>query len=130
MPVSTAKEVVELKMPDLVGDSRVDDMIELAAFYISENIFGNKFQYALGLVALHMLMLDKQSGGSSASSGTGAVGGIKSEKEGDLSRSFGGIGTNIKERNFYYMQTPFGQELLGLFNACILTPRNRFVNGR
>ena len=129
MATSTAKEIVELKMPDMVGDSRVDDIIVLADFYISSTIFKTKYQYALALVALHMLMLDKQSGGSSTSSGSGSVGGIKSDKEGDLARSFGGVGSNVSERNQYFMSTPFGQELLQLWKACLILPRNRFVSG-
>jgi len=129
MAISTSKEIVTLKMPDMAADPRVDDYISLSKFYISENIFGDKYNYAVALVACHMLMLDKQSGGSSTSSGSGSVGGISKEKEGDLSRSFGGVGSNVADRKQYFMSTPYGQELLQLWNACILTPRNRFVSG-
>ncbi len=133
MPTTTAQEIVLLKMPSLVlpdDEERIDDFITLAGFYVSENIFQAKFQYALALVVCHQLTLDSQGGGSTTSSGSGVIGGIKSEKEGDLKRDYGGIGTNISEYKQYFMSTPFGQELLQLWNACILMPRNRFVNGR
>jgi len=130
MPVSTASEIVVLKMPDLATDPRIDDFISLSAFYVSESIFSEKYQYALALVALHMFMLDKQSGGNSTSSGSGAMGGIKSEKEGDLSRSFGGMSGNVSQTKIYFSSTPYGLELLQLWNACILMPRTRFVSGR
>ena len=136
MPITTAKEIVKLKMPSLdlapsgADEERVDDFIDLAKFSISENIFTVKFQLALALVVCHQLTLDAQGGGSTASSGSGVIGGIKSEKEGDLASSFGGVGTNVSENKQYYSSTPFGQELLQLFRVCILMPRNRFVSGR
>lgn len=134
MATDTAKEIVQLKMPslDVSGDDsdRVDDFLVLAAFYVSENIFGVKYQYALALVVCHQLTLDAQGGGSTDSSGSGVVGGIKKEKEGDLSREYGGVSQNISQQKQYFMSTPFGQELLQLWNACIFGARNRFVSGR
>lgn len=130
MAISTAAEIIALKLPSSATDPRLADFISLAGFYVSERIFEDKYQYALALVVCHQLALESQGGGSAASSGSGAVGGIKSEKEGDLARSFGGVGSNISEQKQYFMSTPFGQELLQLWNACILMPRNRYVNGR
>ncbi len=142
MPVTTAKEIVKLKMPSLNLPSpsvppddniRVDDFITLAMFFISERIFGPKYEYALALVVCHQLTLDAQGGGDSTTSGSGVVGGIKTEKEGDLARGYGlgnGVNLDLSEWKMYWVSTPFGQELLSLFNACILIPRNRFVSGR
>jgi len=134
MPTSTAKEIVQLKLPSLdvsgADEARVDDLIELAGFYVSENIFTVKYQLALALVVCHQITLDSQGGGSTTASGSGVIGGLKSEKEGDLAKSFGGMSSNISESKQYLSSTPHGQELLMLFNACILGPRNRFVSGR
>jgi len=135
MPISTAIEIVQLKMPSLDAgpggsdEDRINDFIELAKFYISENIFQTKYQYALALMVCHQLTLDAQGGGSTTTSGSGVIGGVKSEKEGDLARSYGGMGSNVSESKQYLMSTPFGQELLQLWNACLLLPRNRFVSG-
>ncbi|NJR73245.1 MAG: DUF4054 domain-containing protein [Scytonema sp. CRU_2_7] len=134
MAISTAKEIVKLKMPSLAlpgaDDARVDDFISLASFIVAESIFADKYQYALALVVAHQLTLDAQGGGNSTTSGSGILGGITSEKEGDLSRNYAGMSSNISERSLYFMSTPFGRELLQLWNACILTVRNRFVSGR
>ncbi len=136
MPVSTAKEIVQLKMPSLVfpaDEARVDDFISLADFFISERIFSAKYQYALALVVCHQLTLDSQGGGNTSTSGSGVVGGINSEKEGDLARQYGfnnGMNIELPEWKMYWVSTPFGQELMSLFKACILIPRNRFVSGR
>lgn len=128
MPISTAQEIVVLKSPSIPADTRLDDFIELAKFHISENTFGDKYEYALALLVLHWLTLEAQTGGSSTSSGSGAVGGVSSKKEGQLSINFGGMPSGTSERRAYLMSTQFGQELLQIWNACIFTARNRFVN--
>jgi len=127
MAISTAQQIIVLKSPSLSGDSRLDDMVELAKFHLGPSVWGTKYQYALALLVLHWLTLDAQGGGSSSSSGTGAVGGIKSEKEGDLQRSFGGLPSGVSERRAYLMSTTFGQELLQLQAACLMLPRTRLV---
>lgn len=138
MPTGTAKEIVFVKCPGLDStpggpdDIMVDDLLDLAEAYVNVNIFSKKYNLALALVVCHQITLAAQGGGSSTSSGSGAVGGIKSEKEGDLARSFGNMlnNDNISANKLYWMQTPAGQELMALWDACILMPRNRFVNGR
>lgn len=130
MAINTPEDIVAVKCPGKETDPRLTDMIELAKFTISENIFGEKYEYALALLVCHFFQLEAQGGGSSSSSGSGSVGGIKSEKEGDLARSFGGVSSNIRESKMFLSQTAAGQELLYLFDACILMPRNRFVSGR
>lgn len=129
MPVSTAKEIIELKSPSLVGDSRVDDFISLAELTVSENTFGDKYQYALALVVLHQITLDAQGGGSSSSSGSGVGGGIKSEKEGDLQRTYGSFSSSgeTSHRKEYWNSTIFGQEYWQLMQTCLLLPRTRLV---
>lgn len=133
MAITTAKDIILLKMPSLVGppeDPRIGDFVELAKFRISEIIFVGKYQYALALVVLHQLTLDAQSGGTATTSGSGAAGGIKSEKEGDLSVTYHDASGSFSANKSYWAGTSFGQELLSLWNACILGPRNRFVSGR
>ncbi len=126
MPVDTATQIIALKSPDHAADSRLDDFIELAKFYINQTVFGTKYQYALALVVLHWLTLDARGGGSSTSSGSGVAGSIKSEKEGDLQRSYS-VPTSKNERKEYLMGTVFGQELLQLWNTFILMPRTKMM---
>lgn len=129
MAISTAKQIIELKSPSLVGDSRIDDMVDLAKLTVSESVFGNKYQYALALVVLHQITLDSQSGGTSTSSGSGVSGGLTSEWEGDLKKDFGNIGASAVKNlgEAFYMTTTFGQEYINLKRSCIITVRSRCV---
>ena len=127
MPIDTAKNIVILKAPGFSTDTRLDDFIALAETVTSETNFGEKYNYAVALLVLHWLTLDAQGGGSESSSGSGVVGGIKSEKEGDLARSYGGgaSGSNAQPSDDYLRSTSFGQELLFLRRSCLFLPRNR-----
>jgi len=132
MSISTPEEIIAVKCPSSATDPRLTDLIDLAKFYISENIFLTKFNLALALLVCHQLTLEAQGNGDSSSSGNGAIGGIRRLREGELEKEFNQMfqGNSIRENNLYLSQTPAGQELLMLYNACILMPRNRFVSGR
>jgi hypothetical protein len=127
MGTSTVAEIVALKSPDYASDPRINDFDTLAKFHVAQSAFGDKWVYARALLVLHWLTLESQGGGSSSSSGSGVVGGIKSEKEGDLARSYGTIGGAINERNVYLMSTAFGAELVQLWRACLILPQSRRV---
>ena len=129
MPTGTAAEIVVLKSPSLSGDSRIDDFVDLAKLTVGQLPFGTRYQYALALVALHMITLDTQGGGSSSSSGSGVTGGIKSEKEGELQRSYGPTAQNAIKNpsDAYFTSTSFGMEYLHLKRAVLIKPRNRMV---
>lgn len=126
MAVDTVAGIVAVKSPDFASDPRIDDLDELAQFHVAESAFGDKWVYARALLVLHWLTLDAQGGGSSSSSGSGVVGGIKSEKEGDLARSYGTV-ISSDDRNGYLKSTSFGAELLQLWKACLILPRTRRV---
>ena len=129
MPTGTAAEIIVLKSPSLAGDSRINDFVDLARLTVGRLPFGTRYEYALALVALHMITLDSQGGGSSSSSGSGVIGGIKSEKEGDLQRSYGTIaGTAVNNpSDAYFSSTSFGMEYLNLKRSILIKPRNKMV---
>lgn len=65
---------------------------------------------ALAYYAAHLLFLDAEN-----SSGSGGRGPIKSEREGDLSRTYGdGYGGNT-----WYSLSPYGQEYWNMISGCI-----------
>lgn len=127
MATSTAKEIVAVICPGKDTDPRIDDFLDLATAFVASVTFGTKYNYALALVVCHMFQLEEQGGGSSTSSGSGAVGGIKSIKEGQLSKTFGGPSTNLRDNKAYWGQTSSGLNLMALWDACIFMPRNRMV---
>lgn len=130
MPISTPQEIVAIKCPSSATDPRLDDFIELAKYYVAESTFMDKWNYAIALVACHWYTLESQGGGDDTTSGSGVVGGIMSQKEGDLQQRYGNIfqgNNNMSENRMYWMTTPAGQELMALWDACIMCARNRFV---
>ena len=127
MGVGTVAEIVALRSPSHAGDSRIADLELLAAYYVAQSVFLDKWIYAKALVVLHWLTLDAMGGGSESESGSGVVGSIKSEKEGDLARSFGSSGLSDDRRDAYFGSTSFGAELLQLWKACLLNPQTRQV---
>jgi len=129
MATGTAKQIIAVKSPSFSADTRLDDLIVLAADFVSQSAYGTKYQHALALVVLHWLTLDAQQGGNSTSSGGGIGGGIKSEKEGDLARTYGGASSGSNNDDSYWMGTIFGQELLSLRSRCVLTPHSRVSLG-
>ncbi len=129
MTISTVEGIIATKSPDFVGDSRIADFDEMAQLYATSVAFKTKWVYARALIVLHMLTLDAQGGGSSTSSGSGVVGGIKSEKEGDLSRAFNSSANTQAPRDgdAYWNSTSFGSEYLLLRRACFILPRTKMV---
>lgn len=127
MATGTAKQIVALKSPSFASDTRLDDLVTLAQFHVSSGAYGDAYQYALALVVCHWLALDGQGGGSSTSSSSGVGGSLKSEREGELQRSYGvPSGADAKS---YYSSTTYGQEFLNLRKTRVLTPHSRVSLG-
>jgi hypothetical protein len=124
MSITTVADIVALKSPDHATDPRLADFEALAAFHLASSVFGNRWVYAKALLVLHWLTLESQGGGNSATSGSGAIGGISSEKEGDLARKFNAI-VSAEDRNGYLKSTAFGAELIQLWRSLILLPMTR-----
>ena len=124
MAINTVEGIVALKSPSFASDPRISDMDELAQFHLAQSAFGTKWIYARALLVLHWLTLDAQGGGSATTSGDGTVGGIKSEKEGALARSYNTIVSSTDEHG-YLKSTSFGAELVQLWRAYILSVRTR-----
>lgn len=134
MPITTPAEIIAVKAPQYAGDPRETDMIALAGFHVSQEVFGPKYNYALALVVCHWYAVEELNGGNPGSgggtgSGSGAGGMVKSEKEGDLARTKGNINPNAYSRDADqdWAKTSYGQEFISLRNACIVTLSNRCV---
>lgn len=83
MAVSVDKDYLTLHFPEFSGvdEQRVLDLNPTGLLYVDEDYFGDAAQYALCLIIAHILKLGEQAGS----------GPIKSEKVGDLARSYGEI---------------------------------------
>jgi len=116
---STAKQIVELRNPSLIGDSRLDDMIQYSTDCLRGD-FKNQEQRAIALYTLHLYALESL--GSTTGGGASA---LEMEKEGDLQRKFGEI-TTLDAAGLSI--TAFGRELLALQRMCFINPINRMMD--
>ena len=118
----TPLEIITLRAPTFAADPRVNDMITLAGEGVG-TVFGSRRNEAIALLVMHQLSIDSNTNGGQ----TGIVGSVTSEKEGQLSRSYGFSGTwNIKDP--YWAQSSFGLELMNLRKATIFGPRTRTMD--
>lgn len=124
MTTNTVSGIVALKSPSHASDPRISDFDELAKFHLAQRPFGVRWVYARALLILHWLTLDAQGGGSASTSGSGVVGGISSEKEGDLARSYNNV-ISVNDPDGYLKSTSFGAELLQVWRSCLILPMNR-----
>jgi hypothetical protein len=83
MAVSVDKAYLVLHFPEFsdVDETRITSLNPTGLLYVSEDCFGDAAQYALALIIAHIIKLGEQAGS----------GPLKSEKVGDLSRSYGDI---------------------------------------
>ena len=111
----TITEIVVLRNAALSGDSRLTGMIELAETRLSSDTYGDNYNEAVALLVLHNYAVNDR-GGSGGS--------ITSEKEGQLSRSFGAAASSGA-----LDATSWGQELTRLTRSITFNPRTRMMTG-
>lgn len=111
--LADVKAVIAIRSPSTTQDDRLDSMIGLAEGQLSSCCFGSQYAYAGALMVLHWLTLEERDGASGA---------IKSEKEGDLSRTYG-----VSDSANYWKSTSWGSELQRLKRVKIFTPRTRMM---
>lgn len=122
--MSTPLEIITLRGPSsFAADPNIDDLIAEATLEVSETAYNTTemMNKAIALIVMHWLAL-------SARDSTGAAAGsIKSEKEGDLARTYG-MSSGTIDLDAFYGQTSWGLEFLRLQAQNIMGVRNRFVS--
>lgn len=115
----TPLQIITIRAPSFASEPNVNDLIDEATKEVSDCLCDLKNK-GVALIVMHWLALSKRDP-SGTSSGT-----IKSEKEGDLARSY--AVSNNENVDSYYGQTTWGLEYLRLLNGKIMLPRNRMIN--
>ncbi|GAH17973.1 unnamed protein product [marine sediment metagenome] len=120
--MSTPLEIITIRAPAFALESNINDLITEAELEVSTTEYNTSplRNKAVALIVMHWIALNKRD------STGGTAGAIKSEKEGDLSRSFGATGNN-EDMDPYYGQTTWGLEFLRLQVQCFIKPTNRMV---
>lgn len=122
----TATQIITIRAPQFAADTRINDMITLAAQMTSPSAFGTNYQLALALRVMHWLALEVRNGGSTGNSGSGTGGALTSEREGQLGRSYS-VSSQWADKYSDLTGTQYGLELIGLIRGTILGPRNRTI---
>lgn len=120
----TPLEYMQLRAPAFAALPEIATWLDYAEqetgdSYCSDDPHRNK---AIFLLAAHQIALNQRNedGGGSAPSGS-----IKSEKEGDLARSYGVESNDSNQIDPYLAQTSWGVELWNLQRSCFFLPRTR-----
>lgn len=110
----TALEIFRLIAKEFSGmtDNEVLEYIALAELDISEGIYGALYEKALVYSAAHTIKLNELMSGGLAS-----VFAVKSEKEGDLQRTYAVSDTKTCNP---LASTIYGQELLNMQRLCVV----------
>jgi hypothetical protein len=104
--------------------SRYADLVNAATNRLNGSFDAcGKTNYVIALMIMHWLALEENSGGT----GNAQSGSIKSKKEGDLSVTYGTVSLSTSGSDSYWMQTPYGAELIDLRDSCFMGLRNRMV---
>lgn len=117
--------------PDL--QSATDDVVlamrNIVAPTISKSKFGDLYEQALAYLIAHKLTVQNIISEQGAAATELTAGGIISEKEGDLSRSYGSKQSNVAGGSCYMdslQKTAYGQEFLNIRNMRIVSAATRF----
>lgn len=113
----TPLQIIEARAPQLVGDTSLSVLLELADPLILASVYGAKRSYGLALLVLHWKVMDARGG---------AAGGLTGESEGQLSRQYAQPAAQFGMSDLH--TTSYGMELLRLQRGLIITPMNRMVD--
>jgi hypothetical protein len=115
MGYTTASDIIDLRNPYLSSaqQGQKSDMIALATSKLSATVYGDFYQEAIALLALHMFAIQDR---------RGSGGPLTSEREGGLARSFAASASSSD-----WGSTAWGLELQTLTRSVTFGPRTRIA---
>ena len=111
----TITQIITVRSAVVAAKSDLATMIEYAEEQLDEDCYGDNYANAVALLVLHLYEVNDRGG---------AGGPVTSEKEGQLSRSFGATAASAS-----YGDTSWGRELQTLSRSINFGPRNRRMTG-
>lgn len=118
--MSTPLQIITLRAPAFALEANITGLISEATKEVGSEYCSDLKNKAIALLTMHWIALSKKD----ATGNT--TGSITSEKEGQLSRTYGGM-SNSSGIDPYLALTSWGIELYNLQRKCFVLPRNRFV---
>lgn len=120
-------QIVRVVAPDLVelSDNMLLALINLHKHHVSKSRFGEFYYEAVAYYVAHKAALHQLIAANGADNGS-VVGGITSEHEGDLSRSYGSGGSGVHGYTDTLDKTIYGLEFKRIRDMCIVPMATRF----
>lgn len=112
-----------------VNDEIVETMMEIYAPHLSKKVFGKLYDQALVYYVAHHMVMHETIANSGSTSGSSVAGQITSEREGDLSRSYGSGGGGTSASSGYdgsLGKTAYGIEFMRLRSMVSVGVMTRF----
>lgn len=121
----TKIESLRALAPELshIPDDTVNMVLDMTADMLSRRQFGRNFNRACLLLAAHYLTLWDQVGKAEGGAGSASLvsGAVVMEKEGDLQRQYGSVGTEASsDAESVLRKTLYGQMFLALQKRCVI----------
>jgi len=107
MSTASIKAIIAARDNQIVDDSQLDSLVELASTQLDSGIFGTSYNYAVALLVLHWYAKTPSLMG-------GDAGGVIREREGDLEREYVRQTLTVNDD---YDTTGYGRELKGVMNT-------------
>lgn len=118
--MTTQTEMLQAFAPEFVGDTRIALALSLAAQQMATSaVWGNVYDQAVAYLAAHLLTSWGPLAGSGSGGGAGGVAGpVTSESAGDVSRSYGSVGSGVSGglsvSDAMLAATRYGQQYIAL----------------
>lgn len=112
-----------------VNDDIVQTMLDMYAPHLSKKVFGDLYDQALVYYVAHHMVMHETIANSGSTSGSAVAGQITSEREGDLSRSYGSGGSASSASTGYdgsLGKTAYGMEFMRLRSMVSVGVMTRF----
>jgi len=100
-----------------------EDVLTIFSFVyglVSEKRFGKRAAGAVALLMAHQLTLEAMISTDGAAGGAVTSSGVTSEKEGDLSRSYGAVSSGGSDFDSWLKKTVYGQMFLAMRAMCVV----------
>lgn len=121
--MGTASQLFDIVAPELAANARKEPILELAETRVSQSAFKSQRNYAVALLAAHMLTVSIAAG--RASDGLSGIG-VASKTEGSLSVSFADAGLSGGQMGDL-KSTGYGRQFEQLKRECIMGARTFIV---
>ena len=112
-----------------LNDEVVQTYMDLYSAHLSKRTFGELYDQALIYYVAHIAKMNDTIASQGSTSGSAVAGQVTSEREGDLSRSYGGGGSSVRASSGFdgsFAKTAYGIEFMRIRSMVTVGVMTRF----